>query len=337
MTATLPAEQAAALRRLLRELGLAPEACLVPLAGGANNRVFRLAAAGVSLLLKVYFRHPGDARDRLGAELAFCRFAWEHDVPVPPRPLAADAEAGLALFEFIEGRRVSRCEVAAEDVATAVTFYRDLNRCRAEARELPVASGACFSVAEHLQTLERRLARLARVTHPAALVFVREELRPRVDMVRSAVQAQWGPAALPAADRRVSPSDFGFHNALRQPDGRLRFIDFEYAGWDDPAKLVCDFFCQPAVPVPLQYWDSFAATAAEDLSDPPAHLARFAALLPVYRLMWCCILLNDFLPEGRARRSFAGGTPVTAQQQAAQLKKARELLGQTHLTQSDPV
>ena len=31
-------------------------------------------------------------------------------------------------------------------------------------------------------------------------------------------------------------------------DGRLWFIDFEYAGWDDPAKTVCDFFCQPGLP-----------------------------------------------------------------------------------------
>src|SRR5260370_15342476 len=47
---------------------------------------------------------------------------------------------------------------------------------------------------------------------------------------------------------RLSPSDFGFHNALRTGDGCTRFFDFEYAGWDDPARMVCDFFCQPAVP-----------------------------------------------------------------------------------------
>ena len=36
--------------------------------------------------------------------------------------------------------------------------------------------------------------------------------------------------------------------ALGQPLGVVEgFIDFEYAGWDDPSKLICDFFCQPAV------------------------------------------------------------------------------------------
>ena len=50
---------------------------LTPLTGGANNRVFRVEAAGSLALLKVYFQHANDPRDRLGAEYSFTRFAWE--------------------------------------------------------------------------------------------------------------------------------------------------------------------------------------------------------------------------------------------------------------------
>src|SRR5439155_21002106 len=51
-----------------------------------------------------------------------------------------------------------------------------------------------------------------------------------------------------AADQRtLSPSDFGFHNALRQADGRIIFLDFEYFGWDDPAKMIADFLLHPAM------------------------------------------------------------------------------------------
>ena len=42
----------------------------------------------------------------------------------------------------------------------------------------------------------------------------------------------------------MSPSDFGFHNVIKKDDF-LYFIDFEYAGLDDPVKLICDFYCQP--------------------------------------------------------------------------------------------
>ena len=44
----------------------------------------------------------------------------------------------------------------------------------------------------------------------------------------------------------LSPSDFGFHNTLLTNEG-LKFIDFEYFGWDDPVKLTCDFLLHPGM------------------------------------------------------------------------------------------
>ena len=43
-----------------------------------------------------------------------------------------------------------------------------------------------------------------------------------------------------SAERTLSPSDFGFHNALKRSDGRIVFLDFEYFGWDDPAKMTAE-------------------------------------------------------------------------------------------------
>src|SRR5262249_28106137 len=124
-----------------------------------------------------------------------------------------------------------------------------------------------------------------------------------------------------AADRCLSPSDFGFHNALLGADRRLRFLDFEDAAWDDPAKLICDFFCQPAVPAPREEYERFAAGVTADLSDPAWHRARAALLLPAYRVKWCCILLNDFLSAGARRRRFAAADQPD--RQLLQLAKAR--------------
>jgi hypothetical protein len=122
--------------------------------------------------------------------------------------------------------------------------------------------------------------------------------------------------------REVSPG------ALRVPEasGRLKFIDFEYSGWDDPAKTVCDFFCQPDVTVPMEFFEPVSRAFVEDSSDPAAHLRRIALLLPVYRVKWCCILLNEFLPVGSRRRSFAKDPASQEQRRAAQLHKVRRAL-----------
>jgi len=329
-----PAE---AVRGLLRSAGWSEDYRLVRLEGGANNRVYRLESGARSGLLKRYFRHAGDARDRLGAEWGFSSFAWRHGVRALPEPLAANAGAGLALYAFVEGRKLLPGEVAAEHVRQAWRFYADVNvhRVQPDAAALSEASEACFSVDQHLHTVERRVERL-RALEPAsgvngeAAALVREALAPAWERVAAgARRAAKGELAeeLRPDGRRLSPSDFGFHNALLPADGRLRFLDFEYAGWDDPAKTVCDFFCQVAVPVPFGLWDEVVRAAARDQAAPEHVVRRCQRLLPVYRVKWVCIVLNEFLAVGARRRAFAGESDGEARKQL-QLEKARRLLAE---------
>ncbi|HEY3396243.1 MAG TPA: phosphotransferase [Armatimonadota bacterium] len=316
------------LARLLAHAGLAGVPHLEPLTGGANNRVFRVEVGGRKVALKVYFRHPEDLRDRLGAEWAFLSFAWDHGLRCVPQPLACDRAGNAALYEYVCGERLVSGEVGREELGQALALYRALHRLQPlpEASALPPASEACFTLADHRECVARRVRRLAEVTGGEAQSFVREELAPACERVAGALEGREAELALPEADHCLSPSDFGFHNALREAGGRLRFLDFEYAGWDDPAKLVGDFFCQPAVPVPPELYPEFAGAVAAELSDPGLHLARCGALLPLYRLKWCCILLNGLLPEGSARRRFAAGEGPAPESAARQLTAARALL-----------
>jgi hypothetical protein len=304
------------------------------LPGGGNNRVFRIETAAGPVLLKEYFRDAADPRDRLGAEQAFSRFAWQHGVRALPRPLACDRVAGIGLYEFVPGQRLAPGEVTPEHVAEAAAFFVAVNRHRhsPEAAWLPIASEACFSLAEHLACVDRRVTRLGAIQpesdldrQAAALVATR--LVPEWNRVRATVGASGLPldAPLPAADRVISPSDFGFHNCLVTPAG-LKFIDFEYAGWDDPAKTVCDFFCQPAVPVPREHLERFLVALAALTSAGNTLRNRVDLILPVYELKWCCIMLNEFLPVGSDRRTFAHGTESHHARRLNQLRKVEAIL-----------
>jgi hypothetical protein len=307
---------------------------LVPLSGGSNNRVFRADCEGGRAVLKCYFRSPADPRDRLGAEFAFCRYARAAGVNSVPEPLGCDAPAGLGLFEFVEGKRP---DIATESlIAQAAGFVRAINspQFRLAATALPLASEACFSVEEHLGVVGGRANRLGDITPEsavdrAALQFVQGELLPVWMAVREttrtlAGEERFGRSAA-TSSRVVSPSDFGFHNALVGADGRATFLDFEYAGWDDPAKLICDFFCQPTVPVPVSYFERFSNAVIEELPDSYRILQRARLLLPVYRMKWVCIRMNEFLPGGSARRSFATQEALENRKEA-QLASARVAL-----------
>ena len=84
------------------------------------------------------------------------------------------------------------------------------------------------------------------------------------------------------------------------------FLDFEYAGWDDPAKLICDFICQPELPVTQSQCKQFMEELLSELPQPDKVKNRVELLLPVHRLKWSCILLNEFRLEDRTRRIHAG-------------------------------
>ena len=108
------------------------------------------------------------------------------------------------------------------------------------------------------------------------------------------------------ADRCVSPSDFGFHNALVSDNGMVRFFDFEYGGIDDPARMICDFFSQVAFPVSASFAPEFIGRICQIVDDDVWLRQRIRILMPIYKVKWCCIVLNAFLPAESARHRFAG-------------------------------
>jgi hypothetical protein len=331
----VPLQPAALTRLISRFFGEIPHT-LEPLSGGANNRVHRArTASGHDYIVKQFFALANDNRDRYQSEHSFYKFAWETaKVRCIPEPLAWDETDRLGAFAVVKGTRLE--QASTEDVNAALEFFAQLNHVSTRADAIPPAAETCHTLAEHIATVQRRVDRLTGISGTetidnAARSFVSEELlpawqnvlrHPSLDAALTDENADSAP--LP---RCISPSDFGFHNTIRRADGSLVFFDFEYAGWDDPAKLVCDFFCQPAIPAPIECYDDFVTSIAASIGcgSPSVLAARCRLLLPVYQFKWCTIMLNEFLPAGTSRRRFAGTADIVARK-TTQLAKAAAAL-----------
>jgi len=59
-----------------------------------------------------------------------------------------------------------------------------------------------------------------------------------------------------------------------------------------------------------------------------ALMLRARLLFPVFQMKWCCIVLNDFLPDSLARRRFADARLDEGERKAVQLEKARRMLAE---------
>ena len=133
-------------------------------------------------------------------------------------------------------------------------------------------------------------------------------------------------AAIPERERTLSPSDFGFHNARRREDGSLVFLDFEYFGWDDPAKLTADILMHPGMALSAEEDEQFRRGLADVYREDEIYGARLSALWPLFGLRWCLILLNEFLPERWFRRAYADGGRDLETAQVQQLDKSAAML-----------
>lgn len=295
---------------------------MVPIFYGGNNRAWRLETNKEPLFLKQYFRSDKDRRDRFGTELSFLSYTWSLGVRCIPQPLAANRADLIALFVFIDGKRISQEQVDRCAIDRALHFIKQVNtdNTTLKAQCLAPASESCFSIAAHIESVEKRCNRLLSIEGidtitRSAQRFIKNELHTRwcrikKNILHAVSQKRIYPNQLISRDEMIlSPSDFGFHNALLSNQGTFYFIDFEYAGWDDPAKLVCDFFSQPEIPVPIRFFKPFIGTLSKSIGT--GHhgmkqlLWRASLLFPLYRLKWCCIMLNDFISVSRKRKDFA--------------------------------
>jgi hypothetical protein len=323
-------------RDLLRNALSVEATSLTPCSEGGNNRGLIADTPKGRFFVKSYFQAASDKRSRLRTEWDFLTCATALGLEATPRPVASDPIGGIGIYEFVEGRKLIPVEINDNAVMAAARFLKALNspKARQAAVGLPPASEACFSIASHLDLIEHRLARLSEAvashgqSDPDAARFI-VNLRNTWNNIKQNIRERAGPefeSDLPIALRCVSPSDFGFHNALRRPDGRLCFIDFEYAGWDDPAKTVADFFCQPALPVNARYLERFATEFFSVFPNPDFLSERTLLLRPIFQIKWCCIMLNIFIPENAERILFARPDLNETDHKQQQLDKAASAL-----------
>lgn len=314
----------------------ASELTLNPLQSHGNNAIFDLRTPSGHFLVKQYFRDPSDRRNRGKTEFLFSTFLWKNGIRDIPEPIGYNDDVGVGAFQFLDGNSLTPQTVSKEDVKALFSFITKINGFRGlkEAKALPAASEACFTLNAHLETVEKRLGALKDINisndiDAEAKSFVISELTPFWNRYKETeinrISQHSGSGELTEKERCISPSDFGFHNAIRW-NHNLYLYDFEYAGWDDPAKLICDFYNQPRVPAPIETLEGSIKQISEGLSLNYEELrARVSYLFPVYGIKWCCILLNEFLPAGSKRRVHSGIVDLE-KRKSEQLNKAQKAL-----------
>ncbi|MBI2664018.1 hypothetical protein HYX10_01610 [Candidatus Woesearchaeota archaeon] len=300
---------------------------------GRNSRIYLLNCESGNFVWKVYFADASGTSDRMLTEFFALQFLWDYGVRSIPRPISILERKHCAVYEYVEGVPINSAQITSGDVQAAADFLVGLHRLKVLGGCIPYASEAFFSVREIIENMELRYAKLAELPDAELHEFIGSEFYPSFKLVsewcrKNLAKHNLGySAVLDEKYRTLSPSDFGFHNALRRADGSVVFLDFEHFGWDDPAKMIADFLLHPDMNLSVEHKRQFADALLSYFPDPSLR-RRLTILFPLFGLKWCLIMLNEFLPEHFLRRQFADSEILETEVKAAQLAKARGLLNQ---------
>lgn len=271
------------------------------LQGGGNNRLY-LIDTSPRLVAKCYHL---DDKQRALHDIYFSQLLVKHDINNIAHPINCDMKRHIGIFSFIDGHKVN--ELTREYISQIAQFIRSINALplRSELAEDFLAAEACFSLHEYARVIERRLDRL---THIKVETEIDEQAKYFIDNDLSmSVQELLGeltdPRQLSFEQRIISPSDFGLHNCL-EIGGQLSFYDFEYAGWDDPCKMVADFFSHPAYSVDIHYLREFIDLSLDSIQADHV-LNQLPITFKIIRFKWIFIILNEFLISDLKRRIYA--------------------------------
>ena len=281
---------------------------------GRNSQVYLIEHRKNKFILKRYHQYKRDQRNRLKNEFGFLSFLKKNNIKFVADPIAFDSEKNLGLFSYIPGEPPN--QINQDLINQACKFIRKINNPKLRQTKVPFpeASEACFSILSHIKCVKKRVVRLIDIVPNNPIEyevakFVDSCLKSSLEDITSNILEKYSDKnlkkRLPKESKVLSPSDFGFQNTLIY-NKAVHFLDFEYAGIDDPAKLICDFGCHPEIPVKDEYLQQFKDSFYSWLEDAKDSIHRSEMLMPLYRLKWCCIMLNEFTSTGKSRRDHAG-------------------------------
>ena len=277
------------------------------LSGGRNNRVLQASHPSLgSVVIKDYFREIPDSLERLRREWNYLSHLKKIKIPDVPLPLFNDVRNGISVFSHLNGKKLLSSEITNEHIVCAAQHIVKLSEI--SNGRLDMAKGAHSTLVAHIDEVRLRMNRLCEASKGSP------EMTPLRNFLTNYLEPLWE-KQLAKVDKKnevnfetikyhLSPSDFGFHNILVDKK-KLSFIDFEYAGTDDLAKLTTDFMLAPSVPITTDQSYVFREYLMRHVDLDYNFSKRVDILYPIAQVKWICIILNDFIVSESDRKRFA--------------------------------
>ena len=300
-------------------------------AGGGNSRVFKVTCNDAVYAMKLYPEmQNGGWRNRQNTEELACSFLSRQKIKAP-KIYTSDFRFNVCIFDWVDGEKIS---VATDkDLEAALHFLSELNDKKKEAFGLiKDASEACFSPQQLIDQVDNRIQWLNARKNNYLSSFLSNEVFGTYGIVKKKMLIGMSKLdldqQLKEELRILSPSDFGFHNAIRQNNNDVMFLDFEYFGFDDPAKLICDFLWHPGMNLSEEMKRDWVLGAFKIYNNDEKLSERVNSLWAMYGVRWILIILKrvKVMKHQDNNFDFAKELDLMNIENAVQIEKAQKII-----------
>ena len=276
---------------------------------GKNSKIYKINTDKKKIILKSYY---GKKNLRIRKEFQFYKYLNQTNIDNVVTPIAFDFKNNLVALPYIVGNKIHK--VQNKHIIQLSNFINKINRKNIYSRKIGLAVEGINNRKNHITICQNRINKLKLVDKKSAIkkelyLFLREKIIPTFKILKNKINDKkilyQSKYKLYKKDMIISPSDFGFHNVVESKK-KIFFFDFEYGGYDDPVKLICDFYCQPNQKVSIKQKEKFKKMIIKKYKNYKQLDYLISELLPIHHLKWCCIILNEFIPSKLSIRKHAG-------------------------------
>ena len=286
-------------REFLSEQGIPPDSHLDIVSNREGRAVSHLHHGGLDYTIKTFEIDTPDQADAFEREHHFYIFLKPLQTGKTPLLIGSKETSGCLLLTRIAGRGIRETEIDSKAVEEATLFLHAINEDHESglARTSQSALGACQSISEHLSQVSALVTAVQQhldEVNPQTRAFIDDELGPIWQKVLGSILNQFQTASididqsLQETQRFLSPGELGFHNAIMTPERDLCFVDFDQAGWDDPARTICKFFTAGPIPPKEAHWDTVIDAMGTLAHIDSTYAIRSRILLPAYKVARAC-------------------------------------------------
>ena len=272
---------------------------------GVNNKVWIVTCKrGKNYALKQY--KPKQKRsdfDRFLAETTFLRHCKCQHINNVPELIYGSSVKRFNLQSWIKGEKPA--ELTASDIDQIVHFIKSINRNKEcyrsnKFKPAPDSISKKITAADRLQ--ERLLETKKNIQKFDSMITKSSKYWLEKILIRSC-QAEINSfnKSREEINRHdinkeniiLSPSDVGLHNTIRE-QSELKFIDFEYSGLDDIAKLTADWIIHPEFSFDKELERHFIeGIDREIVLKDRSWIAKYLSIKKLSILKWCLIVVKQ--------------------------------------------